>query len=31
MAWIKPTTGDRFAASKEVHAFFTVRFGIAKE
>ena len=31
MAWIKPTTGDRFSASKEVDSFFTVGLGIAKE
>jgi hypothetical protein len=31
VAWIKPTTSYRFAAGKEVNAFFSVRFGIAKE
>jgi hypothetical protein len=30
MAWIKPARRDRFATSKEVNAFFSVRFGIAK-
>jgi hypothetical protein len=30
MAWIKPTAGDRFATSKEVNSFFTVRLGVTK-
>jgi hypothetical protein len=30
VAWIKPTTCDRFATSKEVNTFFSVSFGITK-